>query len=167
MLSDRPRLHVSSLRVFRIVHRKYAADPYSGRGGLHANSRWASRGRLVSYAADNLALATLEMIAGAGSMKRLREMVYAPADIADRALLRPDRDEFPDGWDRRPPGPASRSYGDRWLTAGDSVALRVPSVTLPEGWNVVLNPSHADFGRAVTIGDSRPLDLDPRILSRL
>jgi RES domain-containing protein len=53
------------------------------------------------------------------------------------------------------------------LTAGDSVALRVPSVTLPEGWNVVLNPSHADFSGAVTIGDSRPLDLDPRILSRL
>jgi RES domain-containing protein len=167
MPSDRLRPTVSTVRVFRIVHRTYAADPYSGRGGLHANSRWASRGRLVSYAADNLALATLEMIAGAGSMKRLREMVYAPADIADRALLLPNRDEFPDGWDRRPPGPASRSYGDRWLTAGDSVALRVPSVTLPEGWNVVLNPSHADFSGAVTIGDSRPLDLDPRILSRL
>jgi len=53
------------------------------------------------------------------------------------------------------------------LTAGDSVALRVPSVALPETWNVILNPSHAHVRDAVRTGDSRPLDLDPRILSAL
>jgi len=50
--------------LYRIVHRRYRDDPFSGKGGLHNKSRWASKGQLVSYAADHLATATLEKLSG-------------------------------------------------------------------------------------------------------
>lgn len=52
--------------IVGVVHQKYADNPFSGKGGLYAASRWASRGQLVSYAAESPALATLEILAGVG-----------------------------------------------------------------------------------------------------
>ena len=140
-------------------------EAYSGRGGLYAESRWASRGRPVVYASENLALAALEKIVGAGQLSRLSQMVYVSADLEADAIL--NLEELPAGWDQRPPGQPSRAIGDAWLRSNDSVALRVPSVVVPEGSNFVLNPSHPDFDASVTIHASEPLRLDPRILERL
>jgi RES domain-containing protein len=159
---------VPTTRIVRIVHRRYADDPFSGKGGLVAPSRWASKGQLVSYAAESLALAVLEKIAGAGRMDRLTEMVYVTADLDGAAIHAPDVQALPSGWDRRPPGSASREFGDRWLAAGPSAALRVPSVTVPDSWNYVINAAHPDAGVALTLSsEPRPLDLDPRIVERL
>jgi len=51
----------------------------------------------------------------------------------------------PEGWDLRPPSHASRAVGDRWLRDRRSVALRVPSVIVPQSWNVLINPAHKEF----------------------
>jgi len=160
-------LTVPTTRVFRIVHHNYADEPFSGEGGLHAASRWASRGRIVSYASDSLALATLEKIAGAGRLGRLSEMVYLVADLDQAAIQVVPSAELPEGWDRRPPGNASRALGDRFLLRRRSLALCVPSVVLPEGLNYVLNPAHPDFGNALVVRERHPLELDPRVLERL
>lgn len=158
---------MATVRIFRIVHRKYAEDPYSGSGGLYAASRWASLGQLVSYASESLALAALEKIAGAGRLARLGEMVYAPAELDEDAVQNISREELPTGWDQRPPGKASREVGDQWLRRADTVALRVPSVILPEGGNYLLNPAHPDFDTALAVYEARSLELDPRVLERL
>lgn len=150
-----------------MLHRRHADEPFSGKGGLYASSRWTSQGQLVAYAAESLALATLEKIAGAGSLNRLSEMVYVPADLREEDVQSISKSELPDGWDRRPPGTASREVGNRWLRKNASVALRVPSVTLPEGSNYVLNPTHPRFEEAMTIHAPSPLELDPRVMGRL
>jgi RES domain-containing protein len=155
------------LSVYRIAHRKYADAPYSGEGGLHAAGRWSRRGRLVSYAADTLTLATLEMLARARRLTRLKEMAYAPARLHDEAVETLRREDLPSGWDRRPPGRASRDLGEAWLDEAAAIALRVPSVMLPEGANYVLNPAHPDFVEALAVGDARPLDLAARLTERL
>ena len=152
------------VRIFRIVHQKYADTPFSGKGGLYAASRWASQGQLFSYAAEHLALAVLEKIAGMGRLNRLSKMVYAPAALRKQDVQGMENIELPDGWDRRPPGNASRAVGDEWLQAEASVALQVPSVTLPEGSNYVLNPAHPAFEEAVTPHEPAPLGLDPRVM---
>ena len=106
------------------------------------------------------------MISRAGSLERLKQMVYVTAELDPRAITTVPRDSLPDGWDRRPPGFASQRFGDGWLSGGLSVALCVPSIVLPEGSNYVLNPTHPDFERAVRISPARPLNLDPRITER-
>lgn len=168
------------MRVYRITHRDYAAEAYSGKGGLYAAGRWHSRGQLVAYASESLALAALEQIGRVGSSTRLGEMVYVSAELdlsgstGSAEALPPaevlriaSRDDLPEGWDARPAGRASQGFGDAWLAAGGSVALRVPSVMLPEGFNVVLNAAHPDFGGVLVADEPRPLELDPHIVERL
>lgn len=157
---------MATIRIYRITHRRYAEEPFSGKGGLYAAGRWASQGRLVSYAAGSLALATLEQLARAGSGTRLREMVYTTADLDEDAIIARRRDDLPAGWDRRPPGKVSREIGDEWLIEGPSVALAVPSVLLPQGANYLLNPAHSGFDEALTVHETSPLGLDERILER-
>lgn len=158
---------MSTVRIFRVLHEKYSDEPFSGKGGLYASSRWASKGQLVSYAAGNLALAALEKIAGAGRLSRLGEMVYVPAELGEEAIQVVGEPDLPEGWDRRPPGRVSQKIGDRWLQKEESAALRVPSVILPEGSTYVLNPSHPNFEDALRPGDPAPLNLDPRVLNQL
>ena len=153
--------------VYRITHRDYAEEAYSGKGGLYAAGRWHSRGQLVAYASESLALATLEQLGRVGTLARLKEMVYVSAEVDPEALGAVARDDLPEGWDRRPAGRVSQDWGDAWLAAREAVGVRVPSVVLPEGSNVVLNPVHPDFGGALVAGVPRPLELDPRITERL
>jgi RES domain-containing protein len=38
----------------------------------------------------------------------------------------------------------TQTIGDRWLTEGRSPLLQVPSVLVPETWNVLVNPQHTE-----------------------
>lgn len=159
---------MATRRVIRVTHRNYAADAYSGRGGLYAAGRWHHRGRLVVYAAASLALATLEKIVAVNDVQRLREMVYVPAHLDDEAIWTPALERLPEGWDQRPPGAASKDFGTDWLESERSPALQVPSVLFPtEAHNYVLNPAHPDFDAILQVDEPRPLTLDPRIERQL
>jgi len=122
----------------------------------------------VVYAAESLALATLEKVVAVNDVQRLREMVYVPAHLDDETIWAPSHEDLPDGWDQRPPGAASRDFGTDWLDSERSPVLQVPSALFPtEAKNYVLNPAHPDFDTAVEIDEPQPLDLDPHIEDRL
>jgi RES domain-containing protein len=55
--------------------------------------------------------------------------------------------------------------GDRWVAAGKSALLRVPSVVVPDEFNYVVNPSHPAFSR-IEIGSPRSFPFDPRLPTR-
>lgn len=154
-------------RIIRVTHHNDAEDAYSGRGGLYGAGRWHHRGRLVAYAAESLALATLEKIVAVNGVQRLREMVYVPAHLDDDTIWAPSLEDLPDGWDQRPPGAASRDFGTDWLDSEQSPALQVPSALFPsEAHNYALNPAHPEFDTAVEVDEAQPLDLHPRIEAR-
>ena len=50
------------------------------------------------------------------------------------------------------------------MRAGKSLALRVPSVVVPQEWNYLINPAHPAFAR-LEIGKAQPLAFDPRLAS--
>lgn len=151
--------------IYRIVHERYQNDPFSGEGGLHNKSRWASKGRLVSYASDHLATATLEKLAGVKRADLMTEMVYAKAEIASEEDVFPE-EELPENWDALPSPNATRAVGDAWLDAGDRVLLRVPSVVLPDSYNYVVNVAPSDASELQVL-EVAPLLLDNRVLARL
>jgi len=159
---------VATHRIVRVTHRQYAGEAYSGEGELYAAGRWHHRGRLVAYAAESLPLATLEKIVAINDLQRLRAMVYVPAHLDEEALWTPVLDRLPDGWDQRPPTAASRDFGTDWLESERSPALQVPSALFPtEARNYVLNSAHPEFDAAVQVDEPQPLNLDPRIETRL
>lgn len=38
----------------------------------------------------------------------------------------------------------TQSLGDRWLAEGRSLLMEVPSVLVPETWNILVNPRHEE-----------------------
>jgi RES domain-containing protein len=49
------------------------------------------------------------------------------------------------GWDAEPAGSASLDWGTRWADSKATLLARVPSVIVPEEWNVLINPAHPEM----------------------
>ncbi len=59
----------------------------------------------------------------------------------------------------------TRAWGDRWLSEGQRALLIVRSVLVPETYNILINPLHADAARIRRIA-TFPYPLDSRLFSR-
>ena len=115
----------------------------NGIGGLLTAARWHTKGRQIVYCAQNPSTALLE------------NLVHFEIDAEDRpSRFRVLKIEGPDSlaWETvnpsfLPPGWASdigvtQGIGDQWLSESRSLLLQVPSVLVPETWNILINPSH-------------------------
>lgn len=143
----------------------YGADDLSGADAKVTGGRWNSAGVPLLYCSGSIALACLETIihlkAGGLPFNRylvrldIPDAVWATAtDLTSGAA--------PVGWDAIPAGLASIGAGDRWVAACASALLLVPSVVVPDEWNVLLNPLHPDAG-GVTARKVRRWHYDPRM----
>ena len=139
--------------AYRVADRRHPL--FDGGGAALRGARWNSVGRRVIYACDTLAGAMLEVLAHLPSTKLPRHHAYIRIEIpAAVSCLTADLTELPD-WSA-PESPAARRYGDRWLDERRACVLRVPSVIVPEGYNLLINPLHPEFER---LRASEPLDL--------
>lgn len=140
----------------------YPASDLSGTGARITGGRWNSKGSPVVYCSTSIALATLETVhylrGGGLPFNRYLVRIAIPDVVWDaRQVLEP----FPGGWDAIPAGLAGKRAGDGWIAAGKSALLLVPSVIVPDEYNVLLNPRHADAA-AVTASTVRRWSYDPR-----
>lgn len=85
-------------------------------------------------------------------------------EVPDDALILAAKEELPRGWDRLPPGPASKRFGDAWVAAVSSLGLLVPSVVASDENNLILNPSHPRFQEVHVLSKQRVV-LDRRLYS--
>lgn len=58
---------------------------------------------------------------------------------------------------------AARAFGDAWVQGRGSVALKVPSVAVPDAYNYLLNPNHPDFADQVRLEPLGPFAFDARV----
>lgn len=121
----------------------YTANDLTGTGAKITGGRWNSKGVPVVYCATTIALATLETVhylrSGALPFNRFLVRVDIPDDVWEaRQVLAP----LPGGWDTIPAGLTSMRAGDAWLASHTSALLLVPSVIVPEEFNVLVNPRH-------------------------
>lgn len=137
----------------------------AGDGGMRASGRWHTRGHRVVYCSESPAAALLEILVHfeidvRDLPKRYRLLkLHAPDDLVVESVSAAD---LPTDWLERTD--LTRAAGDRWLQAGRSPLLRVPSAVVPETFNVLLNPGHAHAGQ---IGVARVSEhvIDPRLLN--
>jgi RES domain-containing protein len=116
-----------------------------GVGGLYVSGRWHTKGHPVIYCTLNPATALLETL------------VHMEIDAEDRPerfqVLRIDgpdtlsmekiaSNDIPSNWTEDTA--STQSVGDQWLSEKRSLLLKVPSVLVPETWNVLVNPQHAE-----------------------
>ena len=137
----------------------------AGDGGLRASGRWHTRGRRIIYCSQTPAAALLEILVhfeidvrDLPARYRLLRL-QAPNDLVVEHVTLQDLPE-----DRVQTTDVTRSHGDRWLRAGRSSLLAVPSAVVPDTFNVLLNPSHQDAKRVAVVQVSEHT-IDPRLFS--
>jgi RES domain-containing protein len=138
------------MQTWRLCRRPYA--DLSGEGARLYGGRWNRRGWAVVYLADHPALAALEV-----RVHLDLPLDLLPTDYVLMGVTVPD-ELIGDAT----PGIDELSVGDTWLSKLPSAALRVPSVLVPNAFNILLNPRHPDAARA-EIGSIEPFGFDPRL----
>ena len=139
--------------VWRVANARYA--DLSGQGGLHGPGRWHSQGRPIVYTAEHPALALLEMRV---------HMNVGSALLANYVLLKIDTGDLAvaNTSDIDAETEDTQAFGDAWLAGGEAPLLKVPSVVVPESFNILLNPLHPAAGRAKVV-ETRAFDVDRRL----
>ena len=141
------------MRLWRLARRPFAKQPLSGKGRLYASGRWHSVPRLVTYASESLALATLEVLVHVDPDLCPRDLVAIEIDVpATVAVTRWTPADLPRSWRRYPAPRSLQLLGDAWLNALTGAVLAVPSVLVPSEYNYLLNSLHADAQQITVIG---------------
>ena len=143
----------------------YESDDLSGTGAKITGGRWHAPGDAVIYPPEPQALACLETVVhlNAGGLPLNRYLVAITIPAAIWAAARTETPaSLPVGWDADPSGRASVQFGTIWLRSNASALLRVPSVIVPDEYNVLINPQHPD-ARAITASKICRWLYDPRL----
>jgi len=143
--------------LWRLCRRPYA--DLSGEGAHIFGGRWNSPGRPVVYFAEHPALTALEVRVHLDLPFELlpSDFVLLHVVLADSLITGIQNPSV-----EARAGLQTVAVGAAWLTEGRSAGLRVPSMLLPNAWNVLLNPHHPDAARA-SIAGIEPFHFDPRL----
>lgn len=143
----------------------YAATDLGGGGARATGGRWNGKGIPVVYAATTIALATLETLAHLGDNIAIRNAFLVRIDVPApvwKARHTITAGDLAPTWLAEPPGSTSINAGNAWLASRACALLLVPSVIVPEEYNVLINPLHphaAKLAAAVV----RQYVYDPRL----
>lgn len=143
----------------------YLAEDLDGKGAKVSGGRWNRIGTPMVYCASHRSLACLETLVHLARhplpLNRflveitVPESAWAAAAEVDAARLV--------GWDAEPAGGVSLAWGTNWARSGTTLLARVPAIVMPEEFNVLINPAHADIG-AVRARKVRRFTYDARLV---
>jgi len=150
------------MRAWRLCRAPYQA--LDGKGARLYGGRWNSPGRNVVYAASTLSLAALEYLAHIDIADIPDDLVAIQVELpADAAVENRAVSSLPRDWRRAVAPVGCQRIGDGWIADNRALALLVPSVLVPEEFNVLVNPQHAEM-EAVAIVSVRDFVFDARLI---
>jgi RES domain-containing protein len=151
--------------VWRLCHKRLAAEAFSGKGAYLYGSRWTLPGNFVVYVAKTLSLAVLEVLVHLDSEVFPKSLVAMSAEIPeDIEIQRVELEVLPDHWQRTPAPRELQKIGTGWIREDQTAVLSVPSVVVSVERNFLLNPRHPDFSR-ILINTPRPFSLNARFVN--
>jgi RES domain-containing protein len=119
-----------------------------GSGGFVASGRWHSKGRPVIYCSLNPSTALLETLVHMEIDAEDRPDRFQMLKIQGPDKLSREQVEVPKltlNWQKNLR--VTQRVGDQWLAAGRTLLLEVPSILVPETWNVLINPLHGEVAK--------------------
>lgn len=150
------------MRAFRIVKKAHALTAFTGEGARAYGGRWNYPGIPMVYAAHTRALAALESLAHYGGAERRMAFVTFAIEVPDPLAIYLDAAALPRDWRGGEPGASTQRLGSEWQLSGNSAALVVPSVLVPQEFCVLLNPDHSDIDR-IMVSYPEPFEFDARL----
>ncbi|MEE7493089.1 RES family NAD+ phosphorylase [Methylobacterium oryzae] len=146
----------------------YTADDMTGAGSEKTGGRWNAAGTPVTYSSTSRGLACLETVvhlnSGGLPLNRYLVEIEVPDPIWN-AAQRETVATLAVGWDAEPAGKVSIDFGTNWLGRKSSALLVIPSVIIPEEFNVLINPLHSDAS-SITAQKVRKWTYDPRLIKK-
>jgi RES domain-containing protein len=125
----------------------YGSDDLSGQGAEKTGGRWNRKGTPVVYASGSIALAYLETIVHLSGLDPLplnRYLIKIDIPAAAWKARTIFDTAMHVGWDALPAGLVSLDWGTEWLRSCKSLVAEVPSIVVPDEFNILINPRHPD-----------------------
>lgn len=133
----------------------YEAHDLGGKGAEKSGGRWNRIGTPLVYASTTRALACLETVVhlAKNPLPLNRYLVQISVPLAAWSAATELDPAALVGWDAEPAGKASLDWGADWAGGAATLLARVPSVIVPEEFNVLINPTHpaADSLKAIKV----------------
>lgn len=150
-------------RIARADRATSALAAFSGEGSAKWPGRWNHKGVRAVYCSDTLPGACLETLVHIRPLPRVfPPSVFFEFEVPDHLLERPDVAALPASWNAPTVSTETRDFGSAFLTSARAVGLLIPTVLIPMGWNVVLNPCHMEF-KVSSVTGPHPFYYDPRL----
>jgi RES domain-containing protein len=146
---------------YRIVQSHWAENALDGEGARKYGGRWNSAGLPAVYLAESRALAALEILVHAPREALRLEWRVMEVDVPVEWIE--EMKKPPVGWRDQPVSDSARNVGNAWLRSVSSLALRVPSVIVPEEGALLLNPLHPKMA-AIRSSGAKVFGFDPRLV---
>ena len=149
--------------VWRIARQKYQS--LDGEGARLNGGRWNNEGLPVIYASATLSLAALEYLVHVEPLLAPSDLVAIEIEIPDdrHAGAQVDPSQFPAGdWQQYPAPEWQAELGDMWIEDATFLWLAVPSVIVPQEYNVLINPRHSRSDE-VRVVSTHPFGFDQRL----
>jgi RES domain-containing protein len=108
------------------------------------------------YTAQHLSLACIEVLVHLDKSQLPRDYVWSKTDLpAAPPIL---------AFESVSSVVSCQAAGHAWLGTANRLAIQVPSVIIPDEFNVLLNPMHAEYNDLVW-SEPRPFRFDPRLFT--
>ncbi|MCH7512583.1 MAG: RES family NAD+ phosphorylase [Bacteroidetes bacterium] len=144
--------------VFRITKQKYIRD-MSGESVWLYPGRWNAHNTPVIYTSESLALAAWEIAVRIDPINFPENLAYVKIKIPDDSIQVFSKTGIKASVIQQN---ISISAGMDFIKKGKFIALKVPSVVIPESFNFMLNPYHNAYSSKVKIIDINPFRYDNR-----
>lgn len=148
--------------LFRIGREKYIRD-LSGEGARLYGGRWNRRGIPLLYTSQHRSLAALEVLVHTTVHEIPHDLMLltlsAPDDLEMKSV---QVEDLTANWRDYPAPQFLVDMGSEWAELNESALFRVPSVVIPQEWNILINPLHEELKR-IEIADIQPFSFDGRL----
>lgn len=149
-------------RFFRIAPNQFAHD-MTGRGAELYGGRWNKKGTPAVYAAQSIALATLEKLVHTEGIVPVEHSLMALDEVDMAEVKQFNMSDLSESWFTMANTAQSQQFAMDHLFTPGRLGILVPSIVVPEEHNLVLNPRHPKMAN-VRISRLRPFDLDHRLI---
>ncbi len=151
------------IRLYRLLIRRFAANPFDGEGSFRFGGRWSSAGTRLAYASEYQSLAMLEFLVHLQPGDAPDELALAVADVPDSVSREHLRTEgLPRNWRATAAPGALARFGDDFARLAHACLLFVPSALAPSERNCLINPAHPEFAR-IQVRPLEPFAIDLRL----